>query len=124
MADVVAGWSAAKERVRARRLAGDDRAGMWVRAEAARRELDFVRARWRPLSLLLLAAAALIAGVAFFVPGGFMRGVVVGAGSASVLAMLYVLTVEATGTTITRMGPPPSSGPRPSFDRCGVTAGS
>jgi hypothetical protein len=52
----------------------------------------------------MIVAAALIAGLAYLVPGGFVRGLTVGVLGTAVVAMLFVLVLEVTGTAATRMG--------------------
>ncbi|MGN6606635.1 MAG: nuclease-related domain-containing protein [Jatrophihabitans sp.] len=91
-------------RLEQRRLAGDQRAGSWARGEAARRELAFVQRVWRVFAVMLLVAAGLITSVAFLVPAGFVRGLVVGALATAALASLCVMTMQASGSAWTRMG--------------------
>jgi hypothetical protein len=80
-------------RIMQRRLAGDSRAGQWARGEAARREAAFLRRVWKPLTGLVLVAAAAIVGIAFIVPSGFLRGLVVGVLGTAVIAMICIMTM-------------------------------
>jgi hypothetical protein len=43
-----------------RRLAGDGRAGSWARAQAAGRQLKFLRENWSRLAVVVVVAAALL----------------------------------------------------------------
>ena len=87
-----------------RRLAGDNRAGSWARAEARRRQLRFVRDSWRWLAAAVVAATAFTAGVAWLAPAGFWRGLAVGGVGTSAIATLFVLLIEVTGTAAVSMG--------------------
>ncbi len=91
-------------RLRDRRLAGDGRAGSWVRGQAWRREVGFVRQRWAFLITGAAIAAAAITALAFLMPAGFVRGLFVGAMGTSFLAFAVVLVMLVTGTASTRMG--------------------
>ncbi|HEY8301324.1 MAG TPA: nuclease-related domain-containing protein [Jatrophihabitans sp.] len=53
---------------------------------------------------MLLAATCLIALASTLVPGGFWRGLVIGALGASALAAMFVLVLESTGTAPRAMG--------------------
>lgn len=90
--------------MRDRRLAGAGRAGAWARGEVRRRQLAFVRRNWLRLTIMLLAATCLIALASTLVPGGFWRGLVIGALGASALAAMFVLVLESTGTAPRAMG--------------------
>lgn len=90
--------------IRDRRLAGDGRAGSWARAKATRSQLTFVRDTWRRLVGLLIAAGALTVGVAYLIPAGFWRGLIVDILATTVVAMLFVVVLEVTGTAAVQMG--------------------
>ena len=77
---------------------------MWVRAEAARREFAFLRRAWPRLTVLVLVAAVFITGLSLLVHDDFLRGLVVGVLSTTVVALIAVLTLEVSGTAATRMG--------------------
>src|SRR5690348_4563693 len=81
-----------------RRLAGDNRAGSWARAEARRRQLRFIGDSWRWLAVAVVAATAFTAGIAWLAPVGFWRGLAVGVVGTSAIATLFVLLIEVTGT--------------------------
>ena len=75
-----------------------------MRAEAWRRELSLVRARWAYLVGGTAVTAAATAGLAFLVPAGFARGLVVGALGTAFIALTVIMIMQATGTASTRMG--------------------
>ena len=90
--------------VRDRRLAGLGRAGVWTKQRVRRDQLAFARRHWLRLTLALLVAAAVIAAVAWGVPTGFWRGFVVGVLGTTVVAALFVVVMQATGSAPRSMG--------------------
>jgi hypothetical protein len=92
------------QRLRARTLAGDQRAGRWARAKARRAQYEYVRASWRTLSLVVVGALAFPLGMLPLVPGGFARGLLVGTSTTAVAGMVSFWVVQATGTAPTMMG--------------------
>jgi hypothetical protein len=90
--------------MRARRLASDDRAGSWARAQGRRRQYAFVRKNWRFVSVTVLVAAAVTVGVTFLTPNHFVKGMVVGAGAVATFGGIAVLVLLVTGTAQTGMG--------------------
>jgi hypothetical protein len=94
----------ARRWLRTRQLAGDARAGAWVRANDRRRQYAFVRRASRPFGTILLVAVAFFSVVAYFEPSQFMKGFIVGAGVVGALAALTIITMQATGTAQTGMG--------------------
>lgn len=94
----IRGW------LRSRQLAGDSRAGSWVRASARRKHYAFLRQVWRPFTVILLVAAAFISFIAYLEPSQFVKGLTIGGLTVGVLAVLAMLTQQATGTAQTGMG--------------------
>lgn len=93
-----------QSRLRDWHLAGDGRTGGWARAEARRRQLRFLREAWPHFAVALVVSAALAFAVATRLPGGFLRGLVVGAAATTIFAALTTLTQEATGAAGMGMG--------------------
>jgi hypothetical protein len=90
--------------MRARKLASDDRAGSWARAEGRRRQYAFLRIKWRFVATTVLVAAAAIVGATFLTPNSFAKGMVVGAGVVATFGGIAVLALLVTGTAQTGMG--------------------
>lgn len=89
---------------RQRELAGDQRAGAWAGAKARRVQRDYLRRNWRRLTtgVLIMLTPPLIA--ALLVPGGFARGLLVGADLAAVAGALGFWVLQVTGSGPTMMG--------------------
>lgn len=82
----------------ARRLAGDERAGVWARSQARLRWFEFVRERWLLLVAMVAVAGIPITGLVLLSSGAFLRGLIVGAGVTGTAALLCALVRGATGT--------------------------
>ncbi|MGZ6973524.1 MAG: nuclease-related domain-containing protein [Acidimicrobiia bacterium] len=79
------------------------RPGAWVRGEARRRELAFVRRRWWVLGFVGLSIAVLTIPSVLLTEGS-ARGFVVGISAASYVWLCVLLVMQVTGTASTRMG--------------------
>ena len=92
-------------RRRQRELAGDRRAGRYPRALARRRQYDFLRGSWRLLAFgggVLVAIPVLVTW--FFIEQPFLQGLFLGASLATIVASLWSLVVQASGTANPMMG--------------------
>ena len=90
--------------LRERRLAGDNRAGEWVRSGARDLHWAFIRREWRFLAGTVAAVALLTAVVVYFTHSVFLRGLIGGAASVGTFAALAVLVMMLTGTANRSMG--------------------
>ena len=93
-----------KEKQHLRTLAGDRRAGRWPQEQARRECWAFVRkSRWHIAGLI--SFAALVIGLcAWFVSNTFVRGAIVGGGCVATAAVIFGVTLYATGTVATFAG--------------------
>jgi hypothetical protein len=92
------------DRRRRRQLAGDDRTGVWNRRQNREQRLHVLRSnQWSFLGAVTVGAA-LIAGVAFVIPGQFARGLFVGVGVSTLVAMIGYLVLALSGTVARGMG--------------------
>jgi hypothetical protein len=89
---------------REKALASDQRAGIWARSSARNRQRSFARRSWKVLVGIAVVMSGLSAIVSLFVPRGFERGFVIGAGVASMIAVLHNLVLLGSGTASTIMG--------------------
>lgn len=90
--------------LRDRRLAGDRRAGAWTKQRVRRDQLAFLRRHWLRFTIAVLIAGVVIAAVAWRVPVGFWRGLVIGVLGTTVIAALSTLVMQATGSAPRSMG--------------------
>jgi hypothetical protein len=93
-----------RQRRRARQLASDARAGAWARAEARRRQYDYLRKHWRRLTVLALFTATATAGLSYLQANQFLAGVVVGAGLVLIFGGIPMLVQLVTGGAQAGMG--------------------
>jgi nuclease-like protein len=94
----------ARAAYRQRRLAGDDRAGVWARTRARKVQQAYVREHWQWMLVLILLGMAVFSAAAALAPDGFERGFLVGGGLAGIGGFLAVWVVQVTGTAPTMMG--------------------
>jgi hypothetical protein len=98
MASPVSGW------LRARELASDKRAGAFARGKARRIQYDYVRAHWRLLAGGVIAIVVPVYATSLLLPGGFVRGLFVGAVLAGTAGLIVNWVMQVTGTAPTMMG--------------------
>ncbi len=99
------GWGRSVQTLlRRRRLASDQRAGSYPRGQARRTQYAFMRRHWLGLCGMLAVTAAILGITSFFLPGGFARGFLVGAGLVGSVGAIWLWIVQATGTAPTMMG--------------------
>jgi len=79
------------------------RAGNWVRIEARKRHFKFWRAIWQLIALLVILAVVASAIAWFFAPP-FAAGMVIGSIAVLVPCLIWIATIQATGTAGTLMG--------------------
>lgn len=76
-----------------RSLASEARAGSWSRNKARREQRRFIRENWSrllPAVLVMLTSVLIVVAV---MPSAFSRGMALGAGLASTVAVLVVLVL-------------------------------
>lgn len=96
--------TAVSDGVRARSLAGDERAGRFARGQARRQHRAFVRRRWRLLLLVAAIGAVTTAVPAYLLNAQLGRGVVIGVGLAGNVGFLAYWVSALTGTAPLLMG--------------------
>lgn len=89
---------------RIRVLASDARAGSWARRRARVTQREYLRERWRLHAGLMIGLLVLTLVVAWLMPTGFLRGLVVGALLVAGPAALWSWTLQVTGTAPVVMG--------------------
>lgn len=92
------------ERARHWQLAGDRRAGSYSRGIARRRQYAYLRRSWGWFGGAFAVMVAALAGAAYFMPGSFAKGLLLGGGLVGVLMALWNQVVYATGTAPAMMG--------------------
>lgn len=93
-----------RERLRARSLAGDVRAGSWARGRARATQRAFLRDKWLLYSGAMVVVFGVTVGVAALMPTPFMRGLTIGGFTVAGAAALWSWTVQVTGTAPVMMG--------------------
>jgi len=86
------------------RLAGDQRAGSWVRGRVRRTQYAYPRRNWVPHLSVTVVAWLLIWAGSTTIPGEYVRGLTVGMAATTIVAMQWVCILQATGTASLAMG--------------------
>lgn len=87
-----------------RMLASDARAGSWARGRARVAQREYLRERWPLYSGLMIGLLVVTLVVAWLMPTGFLRGLVVGALLVAGAATFWSWTLQVTGTAPVMMG--------------------
>jgi len=93
-----------RRKARERELAGDARAGRWVRDHVRQTHWQFLQREWRWMSAMSIVALIATAVVAVLMPNAYLSGVVTGAGVVATIGAMATLLVFLTGTASRSMG--------------------
>ena len=90
--------------LRRMRLAGNKRAGRWARNRAWSTQVDYLRRVWLQLLGFLALGIALLSAASLLIPNLYMRGLALGVGATSLVAMILTWVIQVTGTAPIMMG--------------------
>jgi hypothetical protein len=91
-------------RLRERELAGDVRAGSWVRGQVRTDQRAFLREHWRLFTGLAALTLAFALIVCALTPSMFLKGLILGVVLAAVPGVIWSWTMQVTGSAPRMMG--------------------